>query len=86
MSVRKMQKILQEENTSYQQVCNDLKKEIAVLYLSKGYKIKEIAQKLGYKESNSFTRSFKTWFNKTPDEYKEEILNKKSATTNISAA
>lgn len=73
MSVRKLQKILQEENTSYQLICNDVKKEIAVLYLSKGLKIKEIAQKLGYKESNSFTRSFKTWFNMTPDEYKEQL-------------
>ncbi len=81
ISVRKMQKKLQIENTSYQLICNDLKKEIAVLYLSKDYKIKEIAQKLGYKESNSFTRSFKTWFNMSPDEYKEQMLNKKSAKT-----
>lgn len=77
MSVRKLQKILQEENTSYQTICNDVKKEIALLYLSKGYKVKEIAQKLGYKESNSFTRSFRTWFDMSPDEYKEHLLAKK---------
>lgn len=72
MSVRNLQKHLQKENMTYQHVCNDMKKEVAVLYLSKGYKLKEIAGKLGYKEYNSFTRSFKKWYGMTPEEYKQK--------------
>lgn len=45
MSVRKLLKILQDENTSIQLICNNVKKEIALLYLFKENKIKEITQK-----------------------------------------
>ena len=44
MSVRKLLKILQDENTSIQLICNNVKKEIALLYLFKENKIKEITQ------------------------------------------
>jgi AraC-like DNA-binding protein len=45
MSVRKLLKILQDKNTSIQLICNNVKKEIALLYLFKENKIKEITQK-----------------------------------------
>ncbi len=45
MSLRKLLKILQDKNTSIQLICNNVKKEIALLYLFKENKIKEITQK-----------------------------------------
>jgi AraC-like DNA-binding protein len=76
MSKRKLQKILQKENTTYIEITNGIKMKIAVMYLSKGYKIKEIAQKLGYQETNSFSRSFKKWFDMTPNEYAEKVISR----------
>lgn len=44
MSLRKLLKILQDKNTSIQLICNNVQKEIALLYLFKENKIKEITQ------------------------------------------
>jgi AraC-like DNA-binding protein len=58
MSSRKLQFILQQENTSYQTILNEIKIFIAIEHLKRKKEIKEIASKLGYKEPNSFTRFF----------------------------
>lgn len=58
MSSRKMQLILQQENTSYQTILNEIKIFIAVEQLKRNKEVREIASRLGYKEPNSFTRFF----------------------------
>lgn len=58
MSSRKLQLILQQENTSYQKILNEVKVLIALEQLKRKKSIIEIANKLGYKEPNSFKRFF----------------------------
>jgi len=59
LSVRKLQQILKEENTSFSKILTEVKMILGIDYLSHGKKVKEIADKLGYKEQGSFTRQFK---------------------------
>lgn len=58
MSQRKLQLILQKENTSYQQLLNETKILVAQEAIERKKSLKEIAAKLGYKDVSSFIRFF----------------------------
>ncbi len=50
--------------------------EKALLYMSSGMKIYEIAEKVGYPNQGHFSKIFKKVTGKTPLEYREELLSK----------
>lgn len=58
MSPRKLQLILQKENTSYQELLNETKVLVAQEAIGRKKSLKEIAAKLGYKDVSSFIRFF----------------------------
>lgn len=71
MSARTLQRKLNEEGMSYQQIADAIRKSIALHYLESGkYPIKEISHILGYNEVSAFTRAFKRWTGKTPMGYR----------------
>ena len=62
------------EDTSYQQIKDELRCEIAMEQLRHGEtSVKELARLLHFSEAGSFNRSFKNWVGMTPKEYMEEI-------------
>ncbi len=70
MSVRTLQKALKAENTSYQRLLNDVRKETAIAYLKKGVLSKsEIAFLLGFSDLSVFSRNFKKWTGYAPSQY-----------------
>lgn len=70
MSTRTLQRKLNGEGISFQQVANEVRKDLAICYLSSGnYQVKEIAHMLGYKEQTALIRAFKKWTGKTPGDY-----------------
>ncbi len=72
MTVRTLQRHLQQAGTSYQEILDQLRQELARHYLLHGdLAIQDIASYLGFTESRSFHRSFKTWTGLTPGEYRE---------------
>ncbi len=72
MTVRTLQRHLQQAGTSYQQILDELRRELAEHYLLRSdLPIQDIACYLGFTESRSFHRSFKTWTGRTPGEYRE---------------
>ena len=74
ISVRNLQRKLKEEGTSYQQIVEEVRKGLAINYLSKGYyQLKDIAQMLGYNEQPAFLRAFKRWTGKTPAHYRRDL-------------
>jgi AraC-like DNA-binding protein len=81
LSLRSLQRKLQEEGTSYQALLDELKRDFAIAYLRKpDLTISEIAYALGYAEPSSFVRSFKRWNGKTPQRFRqEELMTPKSA-------
>ncbi|MCJ8168960.1 AraC family transcriptional regulator GliR [Atopomonas sediminilitoris] len=77
MTVRTLQRHLQQADTSYQSILDQLRQELAEHYLLQtDLAIQDIAQYLGFSEPRSFHRSFKTWTGQTPGDYRQ---NRKSA-------
>ena len=70
MSPRSLQRRLQEESTTFQQLADSVKKSLAIHYLQSGkHQIKEISSILGYNELSAFSRAFKRWTGKPPMDY-----------------
>ncbi|MBD2756391.1 AraC family transcriptional regulator [Spirosoma validum] len=71
-SSRSLQRKLQEEGVTYQQLADSIRKSLAVTYLESGrYPIKEISYLLGYNELSAFSRAFKRWTGSTPVTYQK---------------
>lgn len=72
MTVRTLQRHLQLASTNYQQILDELRQELAEHYLLRSdLTIQDIASYLGFTESRSFHRSFKSWTGQTPGEFRE---------------
>ena len=68
MSPRTLQRKLAREGTSFQEVLNRVRTEVATIYLEKThYSNAEIAFLLGYDDPNSFIRAFHGWTGSTPE-------------------
>ncbi len=75
VSLRTLQRRLKEEGHIYKQIINELRKEMALAYLKKReLSISEIAYLLSYSDNSSFTRAFKNWTGKTPNEFRIELF------------
>jgi AraC-like DNA-binding protein len=72
-SPRTLQRKLQEEGVSFQQLADSVRKSIAMHYLQSGnYPVKEVSSILGYNELSAFTRAFKRWTGKTPVDFQKK--------------
>ncbi len=73
VSVRSLQRKLKEEGVKYQEVTEEVRKSLALNYLSSGsYNVKEVSHILGYNEISAFTRAFKRWTGTTPVSYQHK--------------
>ncbi len=62
---------LREEGTSYRQVLDDLRRELATSYLQAGrVSVAEVAYLVGFSEAAAFTRTFRRWTGTTPGAYR----------------
>ena len=67
-SARTLQRQLSREGTSFQAVLASTRESLARHYLARdGLRTSEIAFLLGYTDTNSFYRAFKSWTGMTPD-------------------
>lgn len=67
VSARSLQRKLKEENVTFQELADTVRKALALEYVKKGdHPIKEISHMLGYNELSAFSRAFKRWTGKTP--------------------
>lgn len=72
MSVRKMQRALEKEGTSYQVILDDYRQSRAISMIKQGrVGFKEVAYQLGFANQSAFTRAFKRWTGKTPKEFSD---------------
>ncbi|MEZ8826139.1 AraC family transcriptional regulator ligand-binding domain-containing protein [Vibrio amylolyticus] len=62
---------LEKENTTYKSIVDDVRKKkvIASMRTSHPPSITEISYSVGFKDTSSFYKAFKRWFNTTPKEY-----------------
>ncbi|KAB8140391.1 AraC family transcriptional regulator [Chloroflexia bacterium SDU3-3] len=75
MSKRSIQRKLSDEASSYQDMLNAVRQEMACAYLSRSSaSLVEIAYLLGFQDGNSFIRAFRSWTGQTPGEYRASAL------------
>ena len=75
MSGRSLRRHLSDLNTSYQQVTDRLKAEMAEQLLrDHSRSVAEIARHLGFGDVANFRKAFKRWLGKTPSEYRKGLL------------
>jgi AraC-like DNA-binding protein len=66
---RTLQRKLQEEGTTFQDIADDVRKELALQYVQSGeYDLSEVTYLTGFSSTSSFTRAYKTWTGRTPSE------------------
>ncbi len=72
-SARSLRRHLSELGTSYQQVLDDVRKRLALQYLTTTHlPLHEIAYLLNFSDPSNFRRAFKKWTGKSPGEYRRE--------------
>ena len=76
MSKRSLQRRLNEEHTSFKQILNETREQLAIHYLSNSsMTFAEISFLLGFEEPNSFSRAFRSWTGQTPQRMRASMLN-----------
>ena len=74
MSERTLQNRLMDRATTYRQVLNELRQELATQYMSASYlSVSETTWLLGFTEVSSFSRAFRTWTGESPSGYRARI-------------
>ncbi|WP_417685744.1 AraC family transcriptional regulator [Roseibium sp.] len=76
MSKRTLQRTLEGSNTSFRQLVDDVRRELAGRYLTEtDLPMSEITFLLGYSELSVFSRAAKGWFGMPPKAYRQERMN-----------
>jgi len=71
MSTRTLRRRLNEEGNSHRQLLEELRRNLAALYLDeKGLAVSEAAFLLGFADTGAFHKAFKRWTGRTPAEYR----------------
>lgn len=75
ISVRTLHRRLKAKNRIYSEVLKDMRKSMAIKYLSDPkLTLAEVALLLGYSEQSTFSRAFSSWYGKSPLQYKRAHL------------
>lgn len=82
LSKRTFERRLSQEGTSFRQILDLTRAELALEFLAQPeYTLCEVSYLLGFKEPNSFLRAFKRWHGQTPSEYMRLLQRKYSVAT-----
>jgi len=75
ISVRTLHRRLKDKKRVYREVLKDIRKSMALKYLSdRKLTLAEVALLLGYSEQSTFSRAFSSWHGKSPLQYKRAHL------------
>jgi len=74
ISTRGLQRKLKEHDTSFSQILDSTRQELANSYISKPHiSLTEIAFLLGFSEQSAFNRAFKRWTGSSPSGYRKTL-------------
>ncbi|RKS16311.1 AraC family transcriptional regulator [Pseudomonas sp. WPR_5_2] len=73
ISPQTLRRHLREEGTSFQELKDQLRRDIAIYHLSRNdLPLQQIAEQLGFSEPSAFHRAFKKWTGLTPGAYRAQ--------------
>ena len=72
MSPQTLRRHLREEGTSFQELKDHLRRDLAIYQLGSDLPIQRIAERLGFSEPSAFHRAFKKWTGLTPGAYRAQ--------------
>jgi AraC-like DNA-binding protein len=82
MSERTLQRRLEEEKTSFVQLLDDTRRELADQYLGRLHlSLAQAAYLLGFADQSSFFRACRRWFKVSPGQYRNQLLHGATATS-----
>ncbi|MFO1353104.1 MAG: AraC family transcriptional regulator [Gammaproteobacteria bacterium] len=71
ISLRSLQRRLRDEQTSYQQLLDETRLDLALQYINRSrLSVAQIAELLGFSDSSNFNRAFKRWLGISPQKYR----------------
>ncbi len=74
LSVRSLQRNLKEEENSFREIKEKIRKELSLQYLQDfTITIDEVCLLLGYSERSAFEKAFKKWHNRNAAEYRKSL-------------
>lgn len=74
MSEREVRRKLHAEGTSYREICDDVRSQVAMKYLrDTALPVESIAAAIGFDDAANFRRAFRRWTGKSPVEYRVSI-------------
>lgn len=73
MSARTFARRLNDESTTYREIVDDLRCDLAQTFISNGMPLSEIAYSLGYADQAAFSTAFKRWTGQTPSKFKTRV-------------
>lgn len=75
ISATTLRRNLRKENTSYQQIKDDFRRDIAIRLLTgTDLNVETISLRTGFSDANTFRRAFKKWVGMAPSDYRERHL------------
>jgi AraC-like DNA-binding protein len=69
-SERTLSRQLSASATSFREIVNQLRRDLALHYLEEGLSAVEMSKQLGFSETNAFHRAFKRWMGQSVGEYR----------------
>ncbi|WP_095056536.1 AraC family transcriptional regulator [Pseudomonas sp. Irchel s3f7] len=73
ISPQTLRRHLREEGSSFQELKDQLRRDIAIYHLSRAdLSLQQIAEQLGFSEPSAFHRAFKKWTGLTPGAYRDQ--------------
>jgi AraC-like DNA-binding protein len=71
MSLRSLQRKLSAEGTSFKEILDETRHELAARYIEESdLPMREITSLLGFADPSNFTRAFRRWEGMPPDRYR----------------
>lgn len=75
MSARTLQRKLKDEGLGFQQLVDEVRKQLAERYLADpSLDLNDLAFLLGFSEQSAFQRAFKRWMGESPGAYRKKLL------------
>lgn len=87
MADRILQRRLREEDTNFQQLLDDARRDLAQKYLAEDrYTLGQVADLLGFADQSNFFRANKRWFGVSPGQYRARLAESEPLAASLSAS